>query len=180
MELGTGDGRSAVCGYKYVWQANAQNGPGRHCQRILEALMHVSARRTTGVILIASGGIGITIGFALTATGVGAVCGIPLILLGIITIIWGYLMKAKDKALREERLGERMLMTQAVASGVNLCPKCKTPNSAFNPRCSGCGFEFVPLGDPRPISAIDPADAALKIKQVNDWRTPVVDPDDLQ
>jgi len=93
-------------------------------------------------------------------------------------IIWGYLMKAKDQAIKDERLTERMLMTQAVASGVNLCPKCRAPNPQTSAFCAGCGFGFVPSADPRPVSAIDPADSALRSKQVKDQNAPVFEPED--
>jgi hypothetical protein len=138
----------------------------------------MSARRSTGVILIASGSIGIFIGLVLSATGLGAICGIPMVLVCIIMVIWGYLMKAKDQAIKDEQLAERMLMTQAVASGVNLCPKCKTPNQNTSQFCSSCGFQFAHIGDGRPVSAVDPADAALRNKQVRDQNAPVFEPEE--
>src|ERR1043166_1936699 len=100
----------------------------------------MSARRSGGVFLIASGSIGLTICLAISATGFGAICGIPVGLVCIVMIIWGYLMKAKDKEIREERLGERMLLTQAIASGVSLCPQCRVPNPMTNRACATCGF----------------------------------------
>jgi hypothetical protein len=143
----------------------------------------MSARRSTGVMLIASGSIGIVIGLVLSASVVGALCGVPMIIVCGIMIIWGYLMKAKDQNIKDEQLTERMLMTQAVASGVNLCPKCRTPNHASVPICSGCGFELVRVGDPRPISAVEPTNTASdpvvaafqgkRIKDAKDFVIPV-------
>ena len=138
----------------------------------------MASRRSTGVILIASGSIGIFIGIVLSATGIGAICGIPMVIVCIIMVIWGYLMKAKDQAIKDENLTERMLMTQAVASGVNLCPRCKTPNPQTSGFCAGCGFEFVRLGNPQPISAVDPAEAALRSKQMKNSRNSVFEDED--
>ena len=137
----------------------------------------MSTRRSTGVILIASGSIGLFIGLVLSASMVGAICGIPLILVCIPMMIWGYLMKAKDKEIKEEQFAERMLQTQAVASGINLCPQCRTPNQNTNPACSRCGFRFVPLGNPQPISAVDPTEISFRAKQTDDWRKPIIEED---
>lgn len=128
----------------------------------------MSARRSTGVLLIASGSIGTFVGFLLSVTGIGALCGVPLILVCIPMTIWGYLMKAKHQALKDEELTERMLHTQAVASGVNICHRCKAPNHMSNPSCATCGFDFMPAGNPRPISAVDPTEVALRSKQMKD------------
>ena len=129
----------------------------------------MSARRSTGVILIASGSIGLVFGIGLSATGIGALCGIPLVLICIPVMIWGYLMKAKDQEIKDERFSERMLQTQAVASGINICPRCKTPNQNINPVCLGCGLRFVPLGSLPPVSVVDPIEVSHRAKQVKDW-----------
>lgn len=137
----------------------------------------MSARRSGGVIMIASGSIGMLIGFILTGTGIGAICGLPMILVCIIMIIWGYLMKAKDQAIRDDRVAERMLQTQAIASGVNICQRCKTPNPNTFQTCSACGAEFPRIGDPGPISAVDPAELTLITKQSHHKET-VFEPED--
>lgn len=137
----------------------------------------MSTRRSTGVILIASGSIGLFIGLVLSASFVGAICGVPLILVCIPMMIWGYLMKAKDKEIKEEQFAERMLMTQAVASGINICPQCKTPNQNTNPACLGCGFRFAPLGDPQPVSAIDPTEISFRARQIDDRKKPIIESD---
>lgn len=138
----------------------------------------MSARRSTGVLLIASGSIGITVGFLLSITGIGAICGIPLVLVCIPMMIWGYLMKAKDQEIKDERFSERMLQTQAVASGINICPQCRNPNQNTSPFCSGCGHRFVPLGTLQPASVVNPiktshranelSHSAKQVKNVND------------
>lgn len=133
----------------------------------------MSARRSTGVILIASGSVGITVGFLLSITGIGAICGIPIVLVCIPMIIWGYLMKAKDQEIKDERFSERMLQTQAVASGVNLCPQCRNPNKNTSPYCSSCGFRFVPLGNLPPASVVDPIELTHRSKQVKNMTNPV-------
>lgn len=125
----------------------------------------MSARRSTGVILIASGSIGLFIGLVLSASLAGAICGVPMIIVCIIMMIWGYLMKAKDEELKGEMLAERLLHTQAVASGVNLCPKCKSATHASIPTCSSCGYEFVRPTAPT-VSGIDPAEIAATTKVV--------------
>lgn len=137
----------------------------------------MSARRSTGVILIASGSIGITIGIIISFTGILAICGIPMVLVCIPMIIWGYLMKAKDRDLKDQEFAERMLQTQAVASGVNICPQCRAPNQMTSPYCPSCGFAFYPIGE-RPISAVHPAEAAMFGKQIKNTREPVFEPED--
>lgn len=135
----------------------------------------MSARRSTGVVLIASGSIGLFIGLVLSASFVGAMCGIPLVLISIILMIWGYLMKAKDQEIKNEQFNERMLLTQAVASGVNICPQCKTPNQKTSSACSGCGYRFIPAGYPEPGSVVNPVEMSHKTKQVKDWNDPIVE-----
>jgi len=139
----------------------------------------MSARRSTGVMLIASGSIGITIGIIISFTGILAICGIPMVLVCIPMVIWGYLMKAKDRDLKDQEFAERMLQTQAVASGVNICPQCRSPNQITSPYCSSCGFAFDPISGPRSISAVDPVEAALLGNQIKNTREPVFEPEDF-
>jgi hypothetical protein len=116
-------------------------------------------------MLIAGGSVGILIGLIISTTLVGAICGIPIVIVSIVMTIQGYLMKAKDQAIKDEKFSERMLQTQAVASGVNICHRCKAANARTNPECANCGQPFMRIGDPQPISAIDPTEVALRAKQ---------------
>ena len=135
----------------------------------------MSTRRSTGVFLIATGWIGVFIGLVISVSLVGAICGVPLILVCIPIMIWGYLMKAKDQELKDEKFNERMLLTQATASGINICPQCKTPNKNTNPTCSGCGYRFVPTGNLQPLSVADPIEFAHSSKQVKNFTDNVIE-----
>ena len=100
-----------------------------------------------------------------------------MILVCIPMMIWGYIMKAKDRELKNEQFNERMLLTQAVASGINICPQCKTPSKNTNPACSGCGFRFVPLENLQPVSVVDPIESAHTLKQVKNYVDPIIGSD---
>lgn len=102
----------------------------------------MAARNTGGTMMIAGGWVISSVGFMLSLTGVGAVCGVPMIIASIPVIIWGHVLKSRQAEINEEKFQERILETQATAEGINICPMCKavTPNTQSN--CNACGFEY--------------------------------------
>ncbi len=92
----------------------------------------------TGTVFIAIGIIGLSVGVGISATGIGAICGIPLVLLAFIPFIWGMLMRAKAKREREEsylREGmNRVTEVHAAAQQILICTVCQKPNSNLSTR----------------------------------------------
>lgn len=103
----------------------------------------------TGTLLIAVGTFGLAIGVGISVTGIGAICGIPLVLISFIPFIWGMVIRAKAKRLKEEEYlqkgVDRIAQLHATSQRLIICPACQTPNENINPKCSACGTEFQPV-----------------------------------
>lgn len=106
------------------------------------------AKDATGTIFIAIGIIGLSVGVGISATGIGAICGIPLALLSFIPFIWGMLMRSKAKRMREEiYLQEglnRITQIHATSQQIIVCSICQQPNPNTNAVCINCRTSFVP------------------------------------
>lgn len=105
----------------------------------------MSAKGVSGSILSTLGWAAIVIGAAVSVTGVGALCGIPLLIVGIVILVSGSLMEKKDNTERTEKYLKQIVQTTAAAQDVVICPSCGTARQNTSPNCPRCGLVYEPV-----------------------------------
>ena len=104
---------------------------------------------TSAVFLISVGLIGTFLGFLLSATGIGAICGLPMIVVCFVIMLWGFILQnqaKKEHAAQQIQAGVQQVLNQANPQSqmYRQCSKCGANNWANSAVCQTCQASLVP------------------------------------
>jgi len=95
--------------------------------------------------LIVGGVVVVILGFIFTGTIIGAIIGLPFILIGFIMIIWGLVTSGKrteQVIVSQPPTRTETVRTEIVQKIMVRCPNCSTLNPEDATYCSKCGAEL--------------------------------------
>jgi hypothetical protein len=86
------------------------------------------------------GGIGMFLGFILSLTGIGLICGLPIIIGSLpIMIYGGYKYRQHQLNQLKESIRSGIVEGSQVQQAKTLCPACGASNLSGNRFCASCG-----------------------------------------